>query len=110
MIPSNIINASGSTTTVDEIKITGKAVAVVPVTNRATVADIQAVLNKLPKKAEVVSIDLEVVDHPGDETLIDVEIAVEYGSIEAVANSLTESVFRNAIETTSNPIEINTAR
>ena len=110
MIPSNVINASGSTTTVDEIKITGKAVAVVPVTNRATVADIQAVLNKLPKKAEVVSIDLEVVDHPGDETLIDVQITVEYESTEAAASSLTEPVFRNAIETTSNPIEINTAR
>ena len=110
MIPSNVINASGSTTTVDEIKITGKAVAVVPVTNRATVADIQAVLNKLPKKAEVVSIDLEVVDHPGDETKTDVQITVEYESTETVANNLTEPVFRNAIEATSNPIETNTAR
>lgn len=110
MIPSNIISASGSTTTVDEIKITGKAVAVVPVTSHATVADIQAVLNKLPKNAEVISIDLEVVDHPGDETKIDVRITVEYESTEAAANSLTEPVFRNAIEATSNPIETNTAR
>ena len=97
MIPGNIINTGGNTATVNEVKLTGKAVAIAPATNRATVADIQAVLNKLPKSAEVISIDLEVVDHPGDETKIDVQITVEYESTEAVASSLTEPVFRDTI-------------
>lgn len=95
MIPSNIINTNGNATTVNEVKLTGKAIAIVPVTNRATVADIQAVLNKLPKNAEVISIDLEVVDHPGDETMIDVQITVEYESTESVTSSLTDPVLRD---------------
>ena len=111
MIPSNVINASGSSATVNEVKLTGKAVAIVPVANRATVADIQAVLNKLPKKAEVISIDLEVVNHPGDETKIDVQITIEYESTEAAASGLTEPVFRNAIEATmTGPIDTSVAR
>jgi hypothetical protein len=111
MIPNNIISTSGSTTTVNEVKLTGKAVAIVPVTNRATVADIQAVLNKLPKSAEVIDIYLEVVNHPGDETKIDVQITVEYESTETVANSLTEPVYRHGIEATvTNPTDTKVAR
>ena len=94
MIPANIIS-SDNHSKVNDIKLTGRAIAIVPDANHARVADIQAVLNKLPKSAEVISIDLEVVNHPGEKSMIDVQITVEYESTESVTSSLTDPVLRD---------------
>lgn len=90
MIPNNVLNdCTGSR--IDAVEITGKATAIVPGAVHATVADIQAVLNKLPKNAEIVDIDFSIMEtaHTEDAANNDVRITVVYAASQAVENNLT---------------------